>query len=44
MSVPYVLFVATNASVIGPTHRPTEFFFPEIAPPFQELDLEGVAV
>ena len=35
MSVPYVLFVATNAAVIGPNNRPTGFFFPEIAHPFE---------
>lgn len=44
MSVPYVLFVATNAAVIGPNNRATGFFFPEIAHPFQELDRAGIAV
>jgi putative intracellular protease/amidase len=44
MSVPYVLFVATNAAVIGPYSRATGFFFPEIAHPFQELDKAGIAV
>jgi len=44
MSVPYVLFVATNAAVIGPYNRATGFFFPEIAHPFQELDKAGIAV
>lgn len=44
MSVPYVLFVATNAAVIGPKHRKTGFFFPEIAHPFHVLDKAGVAV
>lgn len=44
MSVPYVLFVVTNAAVIGPHHRPTGFFFPEIAHPFAELDRGGIAV
>jgi len=44
MSVPYVLFVATNAAFIGPHHRPTGFFFPEIAHPVQELDRAGIAV
>jgi putative intracellular protease/amidase len=44
MSVPYVLFVATNAAVIGPYGRATGFFFPEIAHPFQELDKAGIAV
>jgi putative intracellular protease/amidase len=44
MSVPYVLVVATNAAVIGPHNRPTGFFFPEIAHPFDVLDHAGVAV
>ncbi len=44
MGVPYVLFVATNAAVIGPHNRPTGFFFPEIAHPFEALDQAGVAV
>ncbi|RDH74692.1 type 1 glutamine amidotransferase domain-containing protein [Mycolicibacterium moriokaense] len=44
MSVPYVLFVATNAAVIGPHNRPTGFFFPEIAHPYHELDQSGIAV
>lgn len=44
MSVPYVLFVATNAAVIGPHGRHTGFFFPEIAHPFEALDKAGVAV
>lgn len=44
MSVPYVLFVVTNAAVIGPHARPTGFFFPEIAHPFGELDKAGIAV
>ena len=44
MSVPYVLFVVTNAAVIGPHQRPTGFFFPEIAHPFEELDKAGIAV
>ena len=44
MSVPYVLFVATNAATIGPHNRPTGFFFPEIAHPFDALDRAGVAV
>lgn len=44
MSVPYVLIVVTNAAVIGPNSRPTGFFFPEIAHPFEVLDRGGVAV
>jgi len=44
VSVPYVLFVATSAAVIGPNNRPTGYFFPEIAHPFEALDRAGVAV
>ncbi|MDX1890260.1 type 1 glutamine amidotransferase domain-containing protein [Mycolicibacterium sp. 050158] len=44
MTVPYVLIVATNAAVIGPHHRATGFFFPEIAHPVQVLDRAGIAV
>jgi putative intracellular protease/amidase len=44
VTVPYVLFVATNAAHIGPHNRPTGFFFPEIAHTFEALDRAGVAV
>lgn len=44
MSVKHVLFIATNAGVIGPKKRPTGFFFPEIAHPFEVLDKAGIAV
>ncbi|MGK2868578.1 MAG: type 1 glutamine amidotransferase domain-containing protein [Mycobacterium sp.] len=44
MSTPYVLFVATNAAVIGPHGRETGFFFPEIAHPYRVLDRAGIAV
>ncbi len=44
MSTPYVLFVATNAAIIGPNRRNTGFFFPEIAHPFEVLHRAGVAV
>ncbi|MCW5623175.1 MAG: type 1 glutamine amidotransferase domain-containing protein [Burkholderiales bacterium] len=44
MSVPYVLFVVTNAAKIGPRDRATGFFFPEIAHPFEALDKAGIAV
>jgi putative intracellular protease/amidase len=44
MSTKYVLFVATNTAHIGPNKRPTGFFFPEIAHPFEVLDKAGIAV
>ncbi|MET0455445.1 MAG: type 1 glutamine amidotransferase domain-containing protein [Mycobacterium sp.] len=44
MGTKYVLFVVTNAAVIGPHNRATGFFFPEIAHPFEALDEAGIAV
>lgn len=44
MSTPHVLFILTNADKIGPRGRPTGFFFPEVAHPFEVLDAAGVAV
>lgn len=44
MSVPYVLFIVTNAAKIGPHDRRTGFFFPEIAHPFEVFDGAGVAI
>src|SRR5262249_54979973 len=44
MSVKHVLFIVTNAAVIGPNSRATGFFFPEIAHPFEALDKAGIAV
>ncbi|OZI26312.1 glutamine amidotransferase [Bordetella genomosp. 9] len=44
MTVRHVLFVVTNAAEIGPNHRATGFFFPEIAHPFEALDQAGIAV
>ncbi|NKJ40262.1 type 1 glutamine amidotransferase domain-containing protein [Rhizobium sp. SG570] len=40
----HVLFIVTNAAVIGPHNRPTGFFFAEVAHPFDVLDKAGVAV
>jgi putative intracellular protease/amidase len=39
-----VLFIVTNAAVIGPNSRRTGFFFAEIAHPFEVLDKAGIAV
>jgi putative intracellular protease/amidase len=44
MHVKHVLFIVTNAAVIGPSNRATGFFFPEIAHPFEVLDKAGIAV
>jgi len=44
MKVPYVLFIPTNAAVIGPHSRATGYFFAEIAHPFAVFDGAGVAI
>ncbi|HEY9254976.1 MAG TPA: type 1 glutamine amidotransferase domain-containing protein [Stenotrophomonas sp.] len=44
MSVKHVLFVLTNAGEIGPQHRATGYFFPEVAHPFEVLDQAGIAI
>ncbi|WP_315767095.1 MULTISPECIES: type 1 glutamine amidotransferase domain-containing protein [unclassified Bradyrhizobium] len=40
----HVLFIVSNAAVIGPQNRKTGFFFAEVAHPFDVLDKAGVAV
>ncbi len=40
----HVLFIVTNAAVIGPKSRNTGFFFPEVAHPFDVLDKAGIAI
>jgi len=40
----HVLFIVTNAAVIGPRSRKTGFFFAEVAHPFEVLDKAGIAV
>src|ERR1700742_649433 len=40
----HVLFIVTNAAVIGPHSRKTGFFFAEVAHPFGVLDKAGIAV
>jgi putative intracellular protease/amidase len=40
----HVLFIVTNAAVIGPQNRKTGFFFAEVAHPFDVLDTAGVAI
>ena len=40
----HVLFIVTNAAVIGPHSRKTGFFFAEVAHPFEVLDKAGIAV
>lgn len=44
MSIKHVLFVLTNAAEIGPNHRPTGYFFPEVAHPYEVFAESGVAV
>src|SRR3569832_450040 len=40
----HVLFIVSNAAVIGPKNRKTGFFFAEVAHPFDVLDKAGIAV
>src|ERR1700722_6593680 len=40
----HVLFIVTNAAIIGPHNRKTGFFFAEVAHPFEVLDKAGGAV
>lgn len=44
MTTKHVLFIVTNTAEIGPQHRPTGFFFPEIAHPVEVFEQAGVAV
>lgn len=44
MSVKHVLFILTNAAEIGPHHRRTGYFFPEVAHPYEVFDHAGIAV
>lgn len=40
----HVLFIVTNAAIIGPHNRKTGFFFAEVAHPFDVLDKAGIAI
>jgi len=44
MSIKHVLFILTNAAEIGPNHRATGYFFPEVAHPYEVFAESGVAV
>lgn len=44
MSVKHVLFVLTNTPEIGPQHRPTGYFFAEVAHPYEVFDRAGIAI
>jgi putative intracellular protease/amidase len=44
MSLKHVLFILTNADVIGPNKRATGYFFPEVAHPVEVFDRAGIAV
>ncbi|MFK3796948.1 type 1 glutamine amidotransferase domain-containing protein [Pseudomonas sp. NPDC088444] len=44
MSIKHVLFILTNAAEIGPNKRPTGYFFPEVAHPYEVFSEAGVAV
>ena len=40
----YVLFIVTNTAEIGPKHRKTGYFFPEVAHPYHEFIAQGYTV
>jgi len=40
----YVLFIVTNTAEIGPKHRKTGYFFPEVAHPYHEFTAQGYTV
>jgi putative intracellular protease/amidase len=40
----YVLFIVTSAAEIGPNHRKTGYFFPEVAHPHHEFTKQGYTV
>jgi len=44
MSIKHVLFILTNTAHIGPNNRPTGYFFPEVAHPYEVFAEAGVAV
>lgn len=44
MNVKHVLFVLTNTPEIGPNHRPTGYFFAEVAHPYEVFDQAGIAI
>lgn len=44
MTTKHVLFILTNAAEIGPNKRPTGYFFPEVAHPYEVFDHAGIAV
>lgn len=44
MSMKHVLCIATNTHHIGPHKRPTGFFFPEIAHPWEVFEKNGIAM
>jgi len=39
-----ILFIVTNTAEIGPKHRKTGYFFPEVAHPYHEFTAQGYAV
>jgi putative intracellular protease/amidase len=44
MNIKHVLFILTNAAEIGPNQRPTGYFFPEVAHPYEVFAEAGVSV
>jgi putative intracellular protease/amidase len=44
MSLKHVLVVVTNTALIGPNNRPTGYFFPEVAHPWEVFEKAGIAL
>jgi putative intracellular protease/amidase len=44
MTIKHVLFILTNTAQIGPNKRPTGYFFPEVAHPYEVFAEAGIAV
>ena len=40
----HILFIVTNTAEIGPKHRKTGYFFPEVAHPYHEFTAQGYTV
>lgn len=44
LQMKHVLFIVTNVAEIGPKHRKTGYFFPEVAHPYHEFTKQGYTV
>jgi len=44
LQMKHILFIVTNVAEIGPKHRKTGYFFPEVAHPYHEFTQQGYTV